>query len=275
YPNHSEFGATEHTVFTLDPYSGDLIWDNAIKPGNYSVAIKIEEWREVNGKYQIIGHTTLDFVLSVFEANVPFLNLITPSFSCLEVDQDYHESISIKNESKVDFKMNFETGLDSLIVNGLKVNEWNQQWADSTFSDSEMKLDLTVKADALKDYPGLNNVIFNVSGIALGSDESRVVNYSTNSLVAAECKDDKLISSVQEEFPSITVSKDGMKLNFTNSGWHRVSIYSLSGSLLKHVNTNQVKEIKIAYPFINNTVYVILVRSATSLTTQKILFSKD
>jgi hypothetical protein len=276
FPNNTEFGANENTIFKLDPFSGNLIWDNAVTSGNYSIAIKTEEWRKINGEYRLIGHTVIDFVLSVFEASTPFVLLELPSFSCIESGQDYHERIAIENPSKIDLKMYFETDLDSLIINGMKVDNWNELWADSIFSDLSMNLDISISSSALIKYPGFNNVIFSITGTVLGSDESRIVNYSTNSLVANGCLDEMLVSSITEQLAYFTIQNAEIVVNFTNSGWHEVSIYSINGRLLKHVSRNHSKEIKIAYPFIDNTVYLILINSDKGKTTKKILFtSKD
>ncbi|MBN1338122.1 MAG: gliding motility-associated C-terminal domain-containing protein [Bacteroidales bacterium] len=56
------------TLFAIDPYTGDIIWDSPELQGEYNVAFIIEEWR----KGQRIGYVTRDLQIKIIAcANYP------------------------------------------------------------------------------------------------------------------------------------------------------------------------------------------------------------
>ncbi len=52
---------TTSNIFTLDPHSGDLVWDSPKYQGEYNIAMRIEEWR--NG--YLIGYVTRDMQITI------------------------------------------------------------------------------------------------------------------------------------------------------------------------------------------------------------------
>ena len=52
-------------VFSIDPQTGDLTWDTPQIPGEYNVALRIEEWREVNGQLRKVGEVIRDLQIDV------------------------------------------------------------------------------------------------------------------------------------------------------------------------------------------------------------------
>ncbi|NNE54375.1 MAG: hypothetical protein HKN32_00045, partial [Flavobacteriales bacterium] len=52
-------------TFTIDPQSGDVIWDAPPLVGEFNVAIKITEWRLVDGSYVKVGSVTRDMQITV------------------------------------------------------------------------------------------------------------------------------------------------------------------------------------------------------------------
>jgi gliding motility-associated-like protein len=52
-------------TLTLDPVTGDLIWDAPGEPGEYNVAFIVEEWRKINGIYFRLGYVTRDMQILV------------------------------------------------------------------------------------------------------------------------------------------------------------------------------------------------------------------
>ncbi len=76
-PNYS-------TSFTLNPVTGDLIWDKPTLAGLYNVAFVVEEWRKAsNGTYSRVSFVTRDMQINV----VPSLNnppvVIIPNDTCI------------------------------------------------------------------------------------------------------------------------------------------------------------------------------------------------
>ena len=68
-------------VFAIDAVTGDLTWDTPQIAGEYNVAIRIEEWREVLGVMRKVGEVTRDLQIDVqLCANQPpsWFNFPTP-----------------------------------------------------------------------------------------------------------------------------------------------------------------------------------------------------
>lgn len=51
--------------FTLDPITGDLIWNTPGTAGEYNVAFYVEEWRKIRGTYYQLGYVTRDMQIIV------------------------------------------------------------------------------------------------------------------------------------------------------------------------------------------------------------------
>jgi len=56
-------------TLTLDPVTGDLVWDAAGMEGEYNVAFIVEEWRKINGIYFRLGYVTRDMQILVEETD--------------------------------------------------------------------------------------------------------------------------------------------------------------------------------------------------------------
>ena len=52
-------------TLTLDPETGDLIWDAPGQEGEFNVAFIVEEWRKINGTYFRLGYVTRDMQIIV------------------------------------------------------------------------------------------------------------------------------------------------------------------------------------------------------------------
>jgi gliding motility-associated-like protein len=76
-PNYS-------SSFTLDPVTGDLIWDKPTLPGLYNVAFVVEEWRKTtDGNYSRVSYVTRDMQIKVENSinNPPVV--IIPNDTCI------------------------------------------------------------------------------------------------------------------------------------------------------------------------------------------------
>ena len=51
--------------FSIDPDYGDIVWETPQVAGEYNVAIRIREWREVNGQLIMVGEVVRDMQISV------------------------------------------------------------------------------------------------------------------------------------------------------------------------------------------------------------------
>lgn len=57
--------STADDLFSIDPVYGDLVWETPQIAGEYNVAIRIREWREVNGQLVMVGEVVRDMQISV------------------------------------------------------------------------------------------------------------------------------------------------------------------------------------------------------------------
>lgn len=74
---------TASTSFSLDPVTGDLVWDAPLSPGIYNVAFIIEEWRKTNNGYVRISYITRDMQIKIINSpnNPPEVHL--PADTCI------------------------------------------------------------------------------------------------------------------------------------------------------------------------------------------------
>lgn len=69
--------------FTLDPVTGDLVWNTPGTMGEYNAAFLIEEWRKKDGRFYFLGYVTRDMQIIVEETDnePPVLEL--PKDTCI------------------------------------------------------------------------------------------------------------------------------------------------------------------------------------------------
>ena len=75
----SETGETAY--FTINPTTGDVIWDAPVLLGEYNIVFEVVEWRKINNRYTEIGRVSREMQLIVLDAgdtpvelNIPALN---------------------------------------------------------------------------------------------------------------------------------------------------------------------------------------------------------
>ncbi|MCO6358355.1 gliding motility-associated C-terminal domain-containing protein [Roseivirga pacifica] len=74
------------TEFSIDPLTGDLVWDAPKFAGEYNVAFIIEEWRfsQLTGRYELLGYVTRDMQILVEECDNERPELEIPADTCIE-----------------------------------------------------------------------------------------------------------------------------------------------------------------------------------------------
>jgi len=75
---------TGPATFTMDPVTGDIVWDAPAIEGQYNIAFIVEEWRKVDGIWFKLGYITRDMqiLIETSENNPP--ELIIPPDTCVE-----------------------------------------------------------------------------------------------------------------------------------------------------------------------------------------------
>ncbi len=75
---------TDNATYTINPISGDVIWDAPAIVGQYNIAFIVEEWRKINGKWELLGFITRDMQITIGETdNLPPM-LEIPRDTCVE-----------------------------------------------------------------------------------------------------------------------------------------------------------------------------------------------
>ncbi|WP_194774413.1 T9SS type B sorting domain-containing protein [Pararhodonellum marinum] len=78
---------------TLDPLTGDLIWDAPGIAGQYNVAFRIEEWRRVGGEFIRIGYVVRDMQIIIEDTDNRRPELILPPDLCVIAGTNIEEII--------------------------------------------------------------------------------------------------------------------------------------------------------------------------------------
>jgi gliding motility-associated-like protein len=88
YPNDAEFGGRKedgspNPTFTIDAFSGDLVWDSPGMIGEYNVAFVVEEWRKKEGEWHFLGYVTRDMQIIVMDTENKRPELEVPKDTCI------------------------------------------------------------------------------------------------------------------------------------------------------------------------------------------------
>ncbi len=77
------------TNFSIDPITGDMIWDAPEFAGEYNIAFIIEEWRysELTGRYELLGYVTRDMQILIEDCDNERPLLEVPADTCIEAGQ--------------------------------------------------------------------------------------------------------------------------------------------------------------------------------------------
>lgn len=80
-------------TFTINPATGDVIWDAPGAEGQYNVAFKIIEWRFKGGKWREIGYVTRDMQILIEDCDNERPELDIPQDICVEAGALIDETI--------------------------------------------------------------------------------------------------------------------------------------------------------------------------------------
>ncbi len=84
HANATTADGTGPATFTMDPVTGDIVWDAPAIEGQYNIAFIVEEWRKINGEWFKLGYLTRDMQIFIdaSENNPP--QLTVPADTCIE-----------------------------------------------------------------------------------------------------------------------------------------------------------------------------------------------
>jgi hypothetical protein len=89
--------AGESAYFTINPNTGDIVWDAPLRIGGYTIAYEIREWRLINETYKQIGRVMHDLTVMVGEEASPGLELIFPvETNAVQLERDTPWEMNIR-----------------------------------------------------------------------------------------------------------------------------------------------------------------------------------
>lgn len=91
--SRSQENGTTPAFLRLDPVFGDLIWDAPGTAGQFNVAFRINEYRKLNGKYELIGYVVRDMQIIIENSNNKRPELILPPDLCVVAGTKIEEII--------------------------------------------------------------------------------------------------------------------------------------------------------------------------------------
>ncbi|MFD2033358.1 gliding motility-associated C-terminal domain-containing protein [Belliella marina] len=78
---------------TLDPVTGDLVWDAPGLAGQFNVAFRIEEYRKIDGEFRLIGYVVRDMQIIIENTNNQRPELVMPEDLCVVAGTNIEEII--------------------------------------------------------------------------------------------------------------------------------------------------------------------------------------
>lgn len=120
-PNDPMFGGSRQDsnappLFTLDPYTGDVVWDAPAKAGEYNFAFIIEEWRLINGKPFRLGYVTRDMQVIVEETDNLPPKLTIPKDTCITAGTTLKAFISAEDPDGHEVKIEAYGGVFNAVA---------------------------------------------------------------------------------------------------------------------------------------------------------------
>lgn len=97
YPNGHSTGNEDGDgipTFTINPTTGDVIWDAPGAEGQYNIAFRIIEWRNVAGTWEPIGYVTRDMQILIEDCDNERPELDIPEDICVEAGTLINETIT-------------------------------------------------------------------------------------------------------------------------------------------------------------------------------------
>ncbi len=261
----------ENPEFSINPITGNLEWDTPNVPGLYSIVVKSNEWRKINGSYIQVGSTTIDYLVEVLEIP-PAFSLTVPDPTCQSVNTNYNDQITIANDQNLGLSVTIFTENDAFRFDGLTSKEWNE--SSRVFIDSEINIDVELLAEDAQS--SFNSIYVRVTGKPDFVPES--ITTTAGLAVGIGCsEDDLIVLGMEEENESISlaVSSDGVQINSDQNRSSLLLIHDLNGKELhksEQMLTQGDNVVKFTFELYQ--VYFILLDYKKGSITEKVLLTK-
>lgn len=110
YPNNPMFNGKNHTnngpaILKLNKLTGQLSLDTPGTVGEYTLAIKISQWRKIDGEYQLIGYVVRDMQILIFDKANSLFYLTIQEVDCVEVGELFTFNLDIPHTAEGKYKI--------------------------------------------------------------------------------------------------------------------------------------------------------------------------
>jgi hypothetical protein len=235
YPNEKFEGLKENgesgASFILNGYTGDLSWDAPALSGEYVAAMKVTEWRKIEGQYYQIGYIIreIQFVIESKDKLRP--RIFLPEMDCIEIGYEVNFEISIENPSGSPLKIEVFSGL-TLLNNNKPVIEIPEDKGDGGL--------LKIKVDwkTLQEHYRSSPYFLHVKAFNDLEDGTGLATYKTL-MLRFECYDiiTSLIKKKEESslvvFPNPSFGKFKIRTNDPLKEEANFIIFNISGNTVE------------------------------------------
>ncbi len=268
---YNDWVGDEDPEYFIDPITGNLEWDVPTIPGFYSIVLKTNEWRMINGDPVKVGSTKIDYLIEVIDIP-PAYNVSVPDPSCQSPDVDYSDQIVISNDQNDHLSIAIYTQLDAITFNGLTSDEWNGR--SQVFSEDEILIDVQLPSEALQ--AGFHHIYVKVSGNVDFIQEP--ITTTAGFAVGVGCSEEDLIVLGTEEGTeavSLAISKNGIQINSDRERSSSLLIHDVNGKrLLKSEILLIEGDNVVNFTFNPYQIYFILLDFKKGSITEKVLLTK-
>lgn len=278
-PNSSDFYSSDYSIsnegkngppdFSISPFDGNLTWDAPGLTGEYSIALKIKEWRKVNNEIFNISSTTYDVQILVEEnvSNLVRPTTTIPNSQCYNGNLD--ETFEVISNNKL-IKVELFTDAINAALDNVPFDEFV---FESDFSNEDFNVQYTLNEDqATQQY---HQTVLKVSQMTL---DGSIYSWSQGFVFGFGCETiERVITSTQQNVPlslysiyangqlSLTTSS---KLNDRGS----INLYDSSGKLVFIANQKFMNgQMSLKIPRLENGIYIMGVRSTSFFYRDKLL----
>ncbi len=258
-------------LFSIDPISGNLLWDTPTTTGFYSIALKTTEWRKINGEFFKIGNTVIDYLVEVL--NLPPVHSIgVPQSVCHIPNTSYSGQVVLTNDQNSELSISIFTDLTGVKFNGFTSEEWNEQ--SRTYTDSEIVIDVELLAeDAIAGFSSIYVKVKEASSLT-----PEPITTSAGFALGIGCSEEDLnvLGLDEENSPiSITISKAGLEIHSDVERNSTLHIYDSNGKKLLNAEMILLKGPNmVSFSFLQFRPYFILLDYKKGSLTEKVLLTK-
>ena len=213
-------------TFTINPSTGDVIWDAPGAEGQYNIAFKIIEWRFKGGKWREIGYVTRDMQILVEDCDNNRPELSIPKDVCVEAGTSIQETI-IGNDSDNDqvkievFSQLFNGSANQpTITSNVELMHFNP-------APITLQFDWQTSCTDVRDQP--YQVIFKITDNP--DNGPKLVTFATWNITVVGAKPDFIAATRDNRFADLSFSPYACKLiegDVVVQIWRRVASFAYS-----------------------------------------------